>query len=309
MWALVSLSGIRAVVISGRTNTLAGMSDTSKPESTWIIETDDDSFDRDVIERSHELPVVVDFWAAWCAPCRALAPLLHDLADERNGKFVLVKADTDQTPQAAARFNVQGIPAVFGVVGGEIVDFFTGAMPAEQLGRWLDRLLATAALRRAEKFEVVDPKVAEATYRELAAQLPNESAAAIGLAWLLLGQDRTDEAKEVIDRLADRGFLEPEAEKVKAAIELQTGSATDLEHVRQVAQLQPDNLAAQLEYAKALAGREQFAEALEVALGIIQRDRGDLREQTRELMVGVFRVSSDEDLVREYRRKLSTALY
>src|SRR4026208_1647492 len=97
-------------------------------DNPWIQSTTDATFDHDVFERSKEVPVIVDFWAAWCQPCRMLAPLLERLADEYAGRFVLVKAKTDETSQSAGAFGVQGIPAVYAVVNGEIVDFFAGLL-------------------------------------------------------------------------------------------------------------------------------------------------------------------------------------
>jgi putative thioredoxin len=105
--------------------------------SPHVIETTAEGFEIDVCERSKQTPVVLDFWAAWCQPCRLLAPLLEKLADEYAGKFVLVKADTDQLPQQAIAFRVEGIPAVYALKGGEVIDSFTGLLTESQLRQWL----------------------------------------------------------------------------------------------------------------------------------------------------------------------------
>src|SRR6188508_2780615 len=102
------------------------MAETSSP---WILDATDENFEREVFERSRELPIVVDFWAAWCGPCRLLAPVLEKLAVEFDGKFLLVKANTDEVPRWANEFNVSSIPAVFAVKGGQVVHFFEGVQP------------------------------------------------------------------------------------------------------------------------------------------------------------------------------------
>ena len=108
------------------------MSDSENDSSPWVMATSDDSFDKDVFERSFETAVVVDFWADWCAPCRLLGPVLEKLAAEYDGGFVLVKANTEEVPQAAAKFRVDGIPAVFAVCDGEVVEAFQGALAKMQ---------------------------------------------------------------------------------------------------------------------------------------------------------------------------------
>ena len=132
--------------------------------SKWVIETTDERFEQDVIERSKEVPVVVDFWAEWCAPCRMLAPMLENLVMEFAGKFVLVKANTEQMPKAAGQFRIQSIPAVYGFRDGEVRDYFIGVLPEHQLKLWLERLLPTAAEQRAAeaaKIAQIDPQTAE----------------------------------------------------------------------------------------------------------------------------------------------------
>ena len=113
--------------------------------TTWIVETTDATFEQDVLERSRKVPVVVDFWAEWCRPCHLLAPMLERLAARFAGRFVLVKANTDQTQAAASQFRVQGIPAVFGFRDGELSDSFVGVPPESQIELWIEQLLPTEA--------------------------------------------------------------------------------------------------------------------------------------------------------------------
>jgi putative thioredoxin len=286
------------------------MSEEQHTPSSWIINTTPETFEKDVFERSHEAPVVVDFWAAWCAPCRALAPTLEALATEFDGKFILVKANTEEVPEAAAKFNVQGIPAVYAVIGGEVVDFFTGALPEAQIRGWLDRLFTVNTFFEAKRLEESAPAAAEAKYRALAEQAPNNSEFQIGLARTLFAQDRFEDCQHIISELEKRGFLEPEAEKVKAALDLRSMEGVDLDGLKQDAAADPDNLGLQLQLAEALAGAQHYEEALQACLAIVEKDKKGVGDAARQVMVDIFRVlPGDSDLTTTYRRKLSTALY
>ncbi len=286
------------------------MSEELQQPSPWIINTSPETFEQDVFERSLEAPVVVDFWAAWCAPCRALAPVLEALAKEFDGKFILVKANTEEVPEAAAKFNVQGIPAVYAVIDGEVVDFFTGALPESQIRGWLDRLFTVSTFLEAKRLEESAPAAAESKYRSLTEQSPNNAEFKIGLARALLKQERFDDCQHIISELEKRGFLEPEAEKVKAALDLRSMEGVDLDGLQQAAAAEPDNLGLQLQLAEALAGAQQYEAALQACLAIVERDRKGAGDAARQVMIDIFRVlPNDSELTTTYRRKLSTALY
>ena len=286
------------------------MNDSSHNNTRWITDTSQEDFERNVFERSQDVPVVVDFWAAWCAPCRMLAPVLQQLAEEYPGRFVLVKANTEEVPEAALKFGVQAIPAVYAVHQGEVVDSFQGVLPAEQLRQWIDRLLRATDLKNAEQLEQREPAQAEQFYRQVLQESPNESAAMVGLLRALFAQSRPDDCRALLAQMEERGFLEPEAERVKASLDLQSKAVADLAGQRAKAQQNPDDLQAQLDLAEALAGGQHYQEALDIALELVRKDRQGVGEKARQLMVEIFHVlTSDSELVSEYRRKLSTALY
>lgn len=284
------------------------MSDDTK--SNWIVDTTDETFAEDVIERSKQIPVVVDFWAQWCAPCRTLAPVLEKLAEEFQGQLVLAKANTEFAGQAASGFGVSGIPAVFAVIDGEPVDTFQGALPEEEVRKWLESVLSRGDLREAKGLIDSDPARAEQLLRGFLGSGPDDADTEIALAQALLAQQKYDECHLIIDELEARGFLEPAAEKVKAALQISAIAGHDVTAARAAVENAPEDFQLKLELAKALAGSEEYVDAMEICLTLVTLDRKKTGEAARQLMVDIFRVLPDDsELTREYRRKLSMALY
>ncbi|MDG2380095.1 MAG: tetratricopeptide repeat protein [Pirellulaceae bacterium] len=287
----------------------------NESKSEWVVSTTDATFVQDVIERSRVLPVVVDFWADWCQPCRALTPSLEKLAEENQGRFLLVKANTEETPSAAAQFGVQSIPSVFGLRDGEIVDGFKGALPEADIRVWLQRMMPSESEQLVEQAKSIladDEKGAEQLLRQAAELEGNQSDARIALLELLHRQARFDECHVLIESLEKRGFLEPEAQKLKAAVELQLHgqSAGTVDDCRKSLAGNPDDSRMRLQLAESLAAAEIYDESLENCLKVVQLDQGELREQARQLMVDIFKLlPADSELIREYRRQLSMALY
>jgi putative thioredoxin len=284
-------------------------------QSSWIVETSEATFQSDVVDRSQEVPVVVDFWATWCQPCRLLGPILERLATEYQGRFCLVKANVDQMPAVAGSLGVQSIPAVFAVRDGQIVDQFLGLLPEPQIRAWIDRLLPTAVenlTEEAEKLEVINPTAAEAKYRKAIELEPADAKARIGLARVLLSASRLDEARTLIDELAAADLLDTEGERLRAELELrlQEQEIGGLQTAREAAAAEPDNLPLQLNLAKALTVDNQFEEALETALRLVEKDRAGVGEEARKLMVQIFHLlGTESELANTYRRKLTMLLY
>jgi putative thioredoxin len=284
------------------------MNDT--PHSAWIVETSDATFEQDVIERSKKTPVVLDFWATWCQPCLLLKPVLEQLADEHQGRFVLVKAEQQSNQKALAEFRIEAFPTVFGVVGGQPVDYFLGLMRPVQLRQWIDRLLQSSELLHAQQLEESDPAAAEAEYRRALTESPENEQLLIGLARVLFKEGKRDESRRMIEQLEARGFLEPEAEKIKAALDLTGSQGRNIAELREQVKRSPNNYAARIELARALAAQAQYEEALAAALDVVEQDLGGAGEDARKLMLEIFQVLPDgAPLKTTYQRKLSAALY
>lgn len=283
--------------------------------SPQIVNVTMATFQKDVAEKSMEVPIVLDFWAPWCNPCLQLAPILEKLAVEFAGKFVLAKVNSDEQPQIAQAFGVQSLPTVFAFVEGQPVDQFVGVMSEEQIRQWLAALLPSPAQQLAREAMVLaetDPKGAEAKYREALLLAPDEDSLKICLASVLIKQGRLEECASILEALQARGFLEPEAERIQSELDVRLAAAESggVEEARKAAAADPQNLILQIHLADAYAAASQHRKALEICLDIVKQDYGDARQQAKTTMVKIFdMLGPASELTGEFRRKLATALY
>jgi putative thioredoxin len=245
----------------------------------------DADFEQEVIERSRELPVIVDFWAEWCGPCRTLGPALEQAVSSRDGKVMLAKVDVDSNPGLSQRYGIRGIPAVKAFRDGAVVDEFVGALPAAAVERFVDKLVPSEA----------DALAAEGDEQSLRRALelePGHASAATALAQLLLERGDAEGALALVEPIA--GDFAAEGIAARARLELSGGR-----------ERLPD-LAAGLD---GLAAND-LEKALEHLSSAVEQADEETRELIRRLMVGIFtRLGPDHPLSTAYRRRLAAALY
>lgn len=273
------------------------------------IEVGDADFEREVLERSRSLPVVVDFWAQWCGPCRALGPVLERLADEHAGAFVLAKLDVDRAPATAQRYGVRSIPLVLGFRDGEVVAEFTGAQPEAVVREFLTRLLPSEADAHAREGDELAAgghlNAAEERYRRALALDARHERALVGLARLLGERGETEEALELLARCAG-----PEAERLAAELRTRGEPAADPGPLRERVARDPADLGARLALGRALAARGEYEPAFEELLAVVDRDPGFEDQAARRAMLDLFEVLGREHpLTERFRSELARVLF
>jgi putative thioredoxin len=269
----------------------------------------EDDFQSAVLQRSREVPVVVDFWASWCEPCKVLDPILERVALDFDGAFELAKVDVDSNQALAGAFQVQGIPTVIAFREGKEVARFTGAYPEPAVRSFVDSLLPTQLDLMVDQARTAliegDDTTAEHLFRQVLEQKPDHGDAGSGLAALLIDRGDTDEALIVLGKLTPDG----EVERLQAAARLRATAGGDIDALEAAIAQDPDNEMARIELAKALAARAEYEPALDHLLAVVRR-KGAGKEEARRAMVDVFGVLGDEHpLVADYRRQLASALY
>ncbi len=272
-------------------------------------------FEAKVIIPAETVPVVVDFWAPWCEPCKVLKPMLEKLAEEYKGRFILAKVNSDENPELAQHFGVRSIPSVKVLFQGQLVDEFNGAIPESQIRAFLDRIALPEGPEQINLREQAAALVADGKLEEALAVLvqasqanPQDQAIQLDAVDVLMHLGRQDEAKQL---LAGDYANEPDrANALRARLALLDGAA-DTSPLEAKLAANPDDHATRLELSKAYAAQSRFREALEAALDVVRRDRFFNEGAGRKAILALFEALSGEqydDLVREFRRKLSAAL-
>ena len=284
-----------------------------------MLDTTHENFTRDVIDASHDAPVLVDFWAPWCGPCRTLSPLLAAIETEFKGRLKVVKVNVDENQELAARFGVRSIPFVVAFVAGEAVDSFVGVLPTESLRQFVGRLLPdpaeTQRRKAAELLAGGDVAGAASALRAALALDPDRDVTRMDLAQLLLERTtapaRLDEAADCLAGVSAAGKLEPRFVALDTQLHSQRRAAElpAMEVLQQRIAADPADLQARLDLANALLAQRDYQPALEQLLAIVERDRAFGDDIGRRLMLSVFDLAAGQpQLVSSYRRQLSSLL-
>lgn len=278
-----------------------------------VIKVTDRTFQRAVIQQSHERPVIVDFWAPWCGPCKTLGPVLEDLAAEGGGDWVLAKVNVDDNRSSAQKYRVRGIPAVKAFVDGEVVDDFTGAQPRANIERWLGRLVPSETDRNVDSgwrsLETGDINEAEERFEKLLEEDERNVSALVGMTQVRLRQDNPEAARDFLERVPEGLESDAEGRFEPTWLEVQAELAGKPDVLRGRIEREGGDLEARFELAMVLADDGEWEAAFEQLLEIVIRDREWRDDLGRESMVRLFDIVDDEEMVRTWRGKLGQAMY
>ncbi|HVK03857.1 MAG TPA: thioredoxin [Armatimonadaceae bacterium] len=282
-------------------------------ELPHVFDATTETFEADVLRKSLDVPVLVDFWATWCGPCKTLGPILEKLAGEYNGAFLLAKVDVDKEQQIAAAFQIRSVPTVFLVKGGQLVDGFPGALPEGQLREFLAShgvVPAEGALPEEEQAPL-DPQAQVAALRDAIGAEPDRDELKLDLVLALLRTGEAPEAERLLDALPANLATDDRAVKARARLGFAAAlkDAPVPEALRAALQADPDDLRARhlLGVHALVAGDSE--QALEQFLDMLRRDRAYEDGLARKSLIDAFRVVEDDALVSQYRRKMSSLLF
>jgi len=275
--------------------------------SEHIIDVSENSFENDVLLKSHEVPVIVDFWAPWCAPCKILGPILERQAIEAGGEFLLAKVNVDENPGLSIRYGVQGIPAVKAFKHGELAGEFVGAQPESLVRRFVRKFVPSEADQIVgEGMSLLATRhwsEAETAFREVLAQDDANSTAALGLVKSLLMQGKGQEAAHILENFP-AGTEWATAEKLKPLSKALSAVEENGPYP------EDDPLAAEFYQASRLIGMGNIPAAMDGLLDLLRQDKNYRGGEPKAMLLGLFELLGDDDaLTREYRDELASILF
>jgi len=286
---------------------------------SFVIDINQDQFVEEVIEKSKTTPVIVDFWAPWCGPCKQLTPILENLANKKNGKVILAKINVDENQGIAGQLNIQSIPTVYGFVDGKPVDAFQGAQPESKIEIMIDKLIDAApgnevpklleeadGLFKDQKFEE-----AQTIYETLVGMDPGNAKVISGLLRCLVQLKKYDDAKEMIESLDDETLKNEEIAKVnKLLSSLGDGGGSDLEELKSVVNNDPNNKEKRFELAQNYLSANETELGFNELLIIFEQDSKWNDEAAKKKLLEYFDLLGFNDpKVLEARKKLSSLMF
>lgn len=284
---------------------------TSTPNPALSFDVTDADFEATVLDRSMEVPVLLDCWAPWCGPCKSLKPVLEKLAQAYGGQFVLAKLNSDENPEVAAALGLRSIPHVMLFKGGQVVDHFTGALPEGQVRAFLDRHVkpqVSPVDQLREQAAAADPAAAEALLRQALAVQPGHLEATLDLAERVIARGAFDDAKALLDRVAANARNDRHAALVKRIELAKNRPQGDPRALAARVAANPKDFDARLQLGALHAYEGDFGAAFDQLLEIVLRDKGEWREKARAQLVEWFAVCPDAETVSRGRRYLGMYL-
>jgi putative thioredoxin len=297
---------LRTVAPAARASYVIDMAD-----SAHVVNVTAATFQKEVVERSRKTPVLIDFWAPWCGPCKQLTPLLEKLVAEGAGSWVLAKVNTDKETELAQAFQIQGIPAVMAVKDGRIVDGLQGALPERDLRKFLDNLIG----KQMDPLAIAREMAAEGELeqalgllREILVEMPEHHEARVLLGTLLCNAGRTAEAQAVYDKLPEDARAKEPAQALAAQLAL-TRQASELDSAAAAILKNPNDIAARIQHARSLIGAKREEEGLGALLELVKSHPSFDGGAAKKAMLEAFgALGADHPLTVKYRYQLQMVL-
>jgi len=274
-----------------------------------------EAFQQQVIDASHQVPVLVDFWATWCGPCQTLMPLLTRLAEDYQGQFLLAKVEIDQQQQLATHFGVRSVPTVKLVKNGQIVDEFTGALPEGEIRAFLDKHIEKESDRRMQQavdlYEQGEVETALQQMQQVILDDDSNMKNRVIFAEALIKEQRYEDARQLLNSLSMDVQMTPEVSALYAQLEFSEtlDQADDVETLQQRIEADPKDSEARYQLSAQYLSQGDYEPAMEQLLEIVRRDRGYQDDAGRKGLLRIFEMLGNSgELVSKYRRKLAQAL-